>query len=149
MSYCTKSLFGAALASLISLSAVSPSFAQDAEQSFQLELNAAAQTTAGSCRLTYVAFNQSEIALDRTAYEVAVFDAEGSVTRLLVLEFGKLIPGKTKILQFDLADTPCASISRILINDVAACTQTSDGSEIDFCLTDLTTRSRTAIQFGL
>jgi hypothetical protein len=116
---------------------------------FQLELNAAADTTAGSCRLTYVASNQSDIALDRTAYEVAVFDSSGSVTRLLVLEFGALIEGKTKILQFDLTDTACASISRIVVNNVTACTQTSDKAEIDFCLTGLVASSRTAIQFGI
>ncbi len=122
--------------------------AQD-EASFQLELNAAADTTAGSCRLTYVAANQSDIALDRTAYEVAVFDSAGSVTRLLVLEFGALIEGKTKILQFDLGETTCGSISRIVVNSVAACTQTSDKAEIDFCLSGLVASSRTAIQFGI
>ena len=109
----------------------------------------AADTSAGSCRLTYVAANMSDTALDRTAYEVAIFDAEGVVTRLLVLEFGALIEGKTKILQFDLAETDCASISRIVINDVAGCTRASDGQESDLCLNGLTASSRTDIDFGL
>ena len=122
--------------------------AQDAPV-FSLELNSAADTTTGSCRLTYVASNQSDIALDRTAYEVAVFDQEGAVTRLLVLEFGALIEGKTKILQFDLSETGCSSISRIVVNDVAACTQTADGQEIPLCMANLVASSRTAIQFGI
>ncbi|WP_421701040.1 hypothetical protein [Aliiroseovarius sp.] len=121
--------------------------AQDAG-SFDLQLNAAAGTTAGSCRLTYVAANQSELAFDRTAFEVGVFDADGAVTRLLVLEFGALIAGKTKILQFDLGETPCESISRIVVNDVAACTQ-PDGTESGFCMSGLVASSRTAIQFGI
>lgn len=123
--------------------------ATGAESTFNLELNAAADTSAGSCRLTYVASNQSDIALERTAYEVAVFDSDGVVNRLLVLEFGELVEGKTKILQFDLAETPCASISRIVVNDVAACTQSADGATSDFCMSGLSASSRTAIQFGI
>jgi len=150
MSVISKFLARAGIACLIA-APISPAFAQEAanEPAFSLELNSASDTTAGSCRLTYVASNQSDIALDRTAYEVAVFDGDGTVTRLLVLEFGQLIEGKTKILQFDLADTPCASISRILINDVAACVQTSDGETIDFCMSGLSASSRTPIQFGI
>lgn len=126
-----------------------PLSAQDAPGQFSLELNAAAETDAGNCRLTYVAANQSDAALSRTAYELGVFDAQGVVQRLLVLEFGELVAGKTKILQFDLAGSPCDSISRIVVNDVAACTLAADQSESDICLTGLSASSRTAIQFGL
>lgn len=130
--------------------AAAPAFAQDAATpEFGLELNAAADTTSGSCRLTYVASNRSDEALERTAYEVAVFDADGVVTRLLALEFGALVAGKTKILQFDLADTPCASISRIVVNDVAACTPAAGGDDLDLCMSGLNAASRTAIQFGI
>ncbi|PID35345.1 MAG: hypothetical protein CR964_00085 [Rhodobacterales bacterium] len=116
--------------------------------SFDLQLNAAADTSTGNCRLTYVAANRSELSFERTAFEVGVFDADGAVTRLLVLEFGALVAGKTKILQFDLGETACGSISRIVVNDVAACTQ-SDGAESDFCMNGLVASSRTAIQFGI
>jgi len=76
-------------------------------------------------------------------------DADGIVTRLLLLEFGTLVAGKTKILQFDLAGQPCGSISRIVVNDTAACTLSDGGGESDFCATRLEAASRTAIQFGL
>lgn len=158
MSFALKSFFRglACLALLLPLPVLAQEAATDAAAaveeegpSFELELNSAADTSAGSCRLTYVAANNSDIALDRTAYEVAIFDSEGVVTRLLVLEFGALIEGKTKILQFDLAGTQCSSISRIVINDVAGCVQASDGEDLDFCLEDLTASSRTDIEFGL
>ena len=129
--------------------AAMPAMAQDAEQQFTLELNAAAETDTGSCRLTYVASNQTDTALDRTAYEVAVFDAQGVVTRLLVLEFGALVEGKTKILQFDLASTACSAISRIVVNDVAACTVAGSGDTSGVCMAGLAASSRTAIQFGI
>ena len=134
-------------ASVLALSL--PLSAQTAPGQFSLELNAAAETDAGNCRLTYVVTNQSEAALSRTAYELGVFDAQGVVQRLLVLEFGELVAGKTKILQFDLTGSPCASISRIVVNDVAGCTLAQDQSESDICLNGLAASSRTAIQFGL
>lgn len=133
----------------LTLVATGPALAQTASPQFTLELNAAAETDTGSCRLTYVASNQTDTALDRTAYEVAVFDAEGVVTRLLVLEFGALVEGKTKILQFDLSGTPCGSISRIVVNDVAGCTVAGSGEDSAVCMSNLAASSRTAIQFGI
>jgi hypothetical protein len=126
-----------------------PVAAQNAPGQFRLELNAAAETEAGDCRLTYVVTNETDAALARTAYELGVFDIQGVVQRLLVLELGALAAGKTKILQFDLAGSPCASISRILVNDVAACTLAEGQTETDLCLSGLAASSRTAIQFGL
>ncbi|GAA6178123.1 hypothetical protein [Sulfitobacter pacificus] len=139
-----KRIFAATVAAALTFSTAS--FAQETPV-FSLELNGATETEAGSCRLTYVAANRTGNALDRTAYEVAVFDSQGAVTRLLVLEFGDLIEGKTKILQFDLAGTPCGAISRIVVNDAAACVVA--GSEAPICMQALTASSRTAIQFGI
>jgi hypothetical protein len=127
--------------------AVAPVTAQDAD-AFELDLNGAVDIAEGGCRLTYVATNLSDQEFERTAFQVGVFDAEGAVTRLLVLEFGALVAGKTKILQFDLAGSPCAAISRIVVNDVAACTLVG-GATSDFCLKGLVATSRTAIQFGI
>ncbi len=122
--------------------------AQDQSDQFLLDLNVANETEAGDCRLTYVASNQSQTALERAAYQVAVFDGEGIVNRLLVLEFGALIAGKTKVLQFDLAGSACGSISRIVVNNVVACTDAT-GQEQAMCMSGLTASSRTPIQFGL
>lgn len=125
-----------------------PVSAQDAAE-FSLELNNAAETSAGGCRLTYVATNTTGAELAQTAYEVAVFNADGVVSRILVLEFGALTDGKTKVVQFDLADQGCTDISRIVVNDVAACTLADGSGEGDFCISGLVTASRAAIQFGI
>ncbi|ARE41201.1 hypothetical protein RGUI_3060 [Rhodovulum sp. P5] len=114
-----------------------------------LELNAAAETAQGNCRLTYVAKNGTPVSLSQTEYEVAIFDADGTVSRLLVLKFGSLVPGKTRILQFELPGTSCANISRIVINDSAACVDADTAGDIDVCMTGLSASSRTAIQFGI
>lgn len=134
------------LAAILGL-AVAPATAQDTS-AFELELNGAVETEDGGCRLTYVATNLSDLALERTDFQIGLFDTDGAVTRLLVLEFGALVAGKTKILQFELAAAPCATISRIVVNDVTACTL-ADGTTSDFCLSRLVASSRTAIQFGL
>jgi len=144
-----KNLVSGLTATALGLSmAALPAAAQEATPSFSLDLNNAADTEQGGCRLTYVAANGTGQALDAVSYQVAVFDAQGIVTDLLVLEFGNLIEGKTKVVQFDLAGRGCGDISRITVNEVAECTL-ADGTAGDFCMTGLETASRGAIQFGI
>jgi hypothetical protein len=128
--------------------AVTPAFAQDAEPALSLELNGTADTPEGACRLTYVANNALTAPLEQTSFQMAVFDSAGAVTRLIVLDFGALPIGKTKVVQFDIPGQTCAQISRIVVNDVAQCT-TTGGAAVDGCLTSLATASRATIQFGL
>lgn len=86
----------------------------------EIELNRA-EDVGGTCRLTYVATNATPTGLEAMSYEVAVFDTEGVMRQLLVLDFGRLPSGKTRVVQFDLADQPCAGISRILVNTAVDC----------------------------
>jgi hypothetical protein len=126
-----------------------PLVAQEAATpSLALELNTAADTPEGACRLTYVASNGLSAPLEMTSFQMAVFDADGAVTRLIVLDFGALPLGKTKVVQFDIPGQTCAQISRIIVNDVAQCT-TTGGAAVEGCLTSLSTASRSTIQFGL
>jgi hypothetical protein len=126
-----------------------PLAAQEAAvPSLALELNTAADTAEGACRLTYVASNGLAAPLEMTSFQMAVFDASGAVTRLIVLDFGALPVGKTKVVQFDIPGQTCAQISRIIVNDVAQCT-TTGGAAVEGCLTSLSTASRSTIQFGL
>lgn len=126
------------------LALANPAFAQSGN--FALELNTATDIGDG-CQLTYVATNNTGIALIETAYQVALFDENSLVSGTLVLEFGALPVGKTKVVQFNLAGKKCATISRILINDVSAC-KSADGDH-DFCMSGLITNSRGDIQLGL
>ena len=123
---------------------VSPGHAQDA--AFGLELNSLRPAEAG-CRLTYVANNATGTDLAAASFEVAVFDAEGTVSRLLILEFGALANGKTKVVQFDLAGQQCEDISRLLVNGAAEC-RAAEGEAPD-CLALLAPSSRTEVGFGL
>jgi len=86
----------------------------------ELELNTAAEVN-GGCRLTYVATNSTPLSLDKMTYEVAVYDTDALVKLLLELEFGGLPSGKTRVLQFDVPEMGCESISRILVNKSVEC----------------------------
>ena len=115
------------------------------ENSFSLELNSAKDNENG-CRLTYVAKNNTGVVLEKTSYEVVVFDKDGGVAQFLILEFGNLPINKTKVVQFELNDQKCADISRLLINDVSDCI--TGGKTVPICLDALKTKSRTKIDFG-
>lgn len=139
-----KSIAIGALA-LSQVFAVAPA-ARAQSGNFALELNKAADVD-GTCRLTYVATNNTGIALTKTSYEVAIFDGNGQVSSLLILEFGALPVAKTKVVQFDLKSTPCGDISRIVVNSLAAC-EAADGTHDD-CMSALITSSKTKIKFGV
>lgn len=113
----------------LALSLALVSAAQAETGTIELELNTAADVE-GGCRLTYVATNATPVELDKTAYEVAVFDTGGIVKQLLVLDFGFLPSGKTRVVQFDLPGQNCTTISRISVNDPVECTAASGPSDI-------------------
>ncbi|MDV7142888.1 hypothetical protein R3X27_09340 [Tropicimonas sp. TH_r6] len=136
----TKAFALAAMAA--SSFAALPSLAQ--EPGFSLELNSVRPAEMG-CRLTYVALNQTGTDLSAAAFEVAVFDAEGTVNTLLILDFGALKDGKTKVVQFDLAGQDCEGISRLLVNDAAECAV--EEGEAPNCLEMLAPSSRTSVKF--
>jgi hypothetical protein len=128
-----------------SLSIAAPAaFAQTGN--IELELNTAADAD-GGCRLTYVATNNTSVALEKNSYEVAVYDNDGLVKRLLVLEFGWLPVGKTRVVQFDLPDQSCAELSRISVNGPVECTASSGEQTVCRDNQILSSRVRT-IQFN-
>lgn len=136
-------LRGIACAGLLAL-LPAPTLAQTG--SIEIELNNAADQP-GGCRLTYVATNTTSVGLERTSYEVAVFDATGVVKRLVVLEFGWLPAGKTRVLQFDLPEQACGDISRISVNGPVECSAAA--GEQTLCRDQLILSSRLReIQFN-
>lgn len=126
-----------------------PLWAQPSETRIQLELNGASTTAQGACQLTLVVTNQLPTGLSRAAWQVAIFDTQGAVQSLPVLDFGALLPGKTRVAQFALPDTACDQLGRIVVNDVAECTASDGSDQRAACLGGLATRNRSQIEFGL
>src|SRR6056297_1660106 len=141
--FATKPLLVAG-AFALSLAAPAPLAAQEAGE-FTLELNNT-EAVEGGCRLTFVAQNGTGTALDQTSYDVAVFDETGTVSDRLILEFGRLAPDKTRVVQF-LLGRGCGQVSRLLLNDAEDCV-TADGADSRICMDALSASSRTDILFG-
>ncbi len=114
-----------------------------------LELNGLTDADGGSCALTFLTTNRLPQGLKRAAWQVAIFDTDGAVKALPVLDFGALIAGKTRVIPFVIPGGACASIGRIVVNDAIDCTG-EDGSDLrDLCLGSLTTQNRSSIEFGI
>ena len=132
------------LAAMIAAGMCLPAAAQD--KRITIELNDAADVS-GACRLVFVAVNGTGVVLEKTSFDVVTFDSTAKVGQSLTFQFGRLPVGKTRVVQFDLPGQACATISRLLVNDVSECAV--DGKASELCLDALSTSTRTAIEFGL
>lgn len=110
-----------------------------------VELNSL-QPSDGGCRLTFVVKNGMDSDLSRAAFELVLFDSEGTVERITVVDFQDLPSTSTKVRQFDFKGTQCDRLGRVLINDTTDCT--GDGVERRACLSNLETSTKTSIEFG-
>ncbi|MEM9330755.1 MAG: hypothetical protein AAGA53_05485 [Pseudomonadota bacterium] len=126
-----------------SLAGVTSSSAQSAEN-ITLELNKI-EPVGNDCLLTFVVSSKSAKNLNKLAYEFVVFDDQFRVQRMTVFDFRELEAGKLRVRQFQLPETKCEGLGRLLINDVSSC----DGSEVDasLCTQGLTLTNKTKIEF--
>ena len=134
---------GLALAALLS----APAAAQEgpAPAGLSLELNRLEQN-GPACRATLVARNGFEESLDEAAFELVTFDTAGLIGLMTVIDFGAMPAGKTLVRRFDLPETDCGQLSRILVNSVARCA--GQGIDLPRCQADFTTANRAALDFG-
>lgn len=108
-----------------------------------IELNAV-EPQPGACRLVFLAENTLGADLSSLVMEAVVFDPEGKVKLLTLFDFRDLPDTRPRIRQFDLAGTDCASVGRVLLNDVHACV--GEGVTPAACKAGLTWSSRTEIE---
>jgi hypothetical protein len=132
----------------LSLLVLAPALAQEAAPApgLALELNAVQPSDSG-CRITFLATNSYDVEIARAAIETALFSADGTIDRIVTLDFKALAPGKTKVLQFGLNNLDCANLGRVLINDITACD--GEGLAPDTCLDALAVSARPDIEFGV
>ncbi|MEM7214516.1 MAG: hypothetical protein AAF423_03150 [Pseudomonadota bacterium] len=74
-----------------------------------------------------------------------MFDNEFRVQRMTVFDFRDLGAGKIRVRQFQLPETKCDGLGRLLINDVSAC----EGRSLDpsLCVQGLQLSNKTNIEF--
>jgi len=140
---CSKPAFWA-LALGLAVAATAVRSQENSQPSLSIDLNALEQVNQ-ACRLVFVATNTTGKAIDEMTLETVLFDAAGTVNRFALFDFKALPNGKTRVRQFDLPDTQCGSVGRILINGAASCKGPSlQGSEcIDYL--NLKSSSKTEI----
>jgi hypothetical protein len=109
-----------------------------------IELNKLAANGA-ACQATIVARNGGDEAITSLKADLVMFAPDGVVARRVAVELGPLAARKTFVKAFDVPQTGCADIGRILLNDIVACAD-ADGEAIA-CLDRIETSSRAAAPF--
>lgn len=96
----------------------SPAIAEDLPTQTQIDLNAI-EALPDACRLVLTAQAPKEIS--SLIVETVLFDQSGRVTLLTLFDFDKLPADKLRVRQFDIPQTQCSDLSRILFNGVDTC----------------------------
>lgn len=109
-----------------------------------IELNRLEQSGT-ACRLSLVFTNRLSEAVSVLTIEMVVFDNKGSVQRFLVLKSKPLTPRKVRVQQFDVSGLNCASVGRILLNDVKKCK--AGAMDATACLARIRPSSRAGVPF--
>ncbi len=107
-----------------------------------IELSATEQV-GEACLLSFVAQNGHAQDIAQAVYETVLFDENGQVARLTLLDFQDLPAGRMRVRQFQFPYA-CSGISRVLINGATTC----DGTDLPqgACSRDLTLSSRTDLE---
>ncbi len=136
------------LCGLVAVGALAVTGAAQAQSgNFELELNTSVDGPDG-CQLTFVATNNTDVALTKASFEVAVFNAEGLASSLFVFEFGELPLNKTRVVVFSMPGVQCPDVSRLLVNRQDECESAKGPEEV--CMKSLNASSRIqSIPFGL
>ena len=115
-----------------------------AAPTISIELNRLQEIDNG-CRMNLVFTNRMSQPIDLITVETVLFDQQQRVDRFLLLRARELPPGKIRVHQFDVADTQCAEIGRVLLNDVTEC----EGQGLDpaMCLAEVGLESRAGVPF--
>ena len=140
-----KALLSAAAAAMLAIVPVRSVHAVATPQSLAIELNNATDNE-GGCSLTFKAVNGTGELIGKASYEIVVFDPEDKAVQFLIMEFGRLLAGKTKVVAFDFPNRKCGEIKSILVNDAAACE--IGGEESLICLDRLATSTRNGMTIG-
>ncbi|WP_346913622.1 hypothetical protein [uncultured Roseibium sp.] len=112
---------------------------------FDLQLNRLSPSGQG-CLMTFVVHNGFPGPLDKSAFEMVIFNGDGLVERMTVFDFGALPEGKTVVRQFEMPNMACEGVGRILVNGAKACT--GEGITPDTCIGALKTDSKADVPFG-
>lgn len=116
---------------------------EEAPSRLFLELNAV-QEVDGACRMTFLAQNETGVAIEKAVFETVIFDASGQVVSLSLFDFRDLPENRPRVRQFDLPGMACDTVGQALINGANSCVV--DGVESGVCHEALSLGSRLAVE---
>lgn len=117
--------------------------AQTVPSQLHLELNNL-QDNDGTCRLSFLAKNETGTPIDKAVFETVIFDSDGGVANLSLFDFRDLPAGSTRVRQFDLPGRSCDSVGKALINGASSCVVA--GAESPICKDALSLSSRLPVE---
>ncbi|MEP1961436.1 hypothetical protein [Tateyamaria sp.] len=117
--------------------------AETAAPRLHLELNNL-QDIEGTCRLSFLAKNETTTPIEKAVFETVIFDASGGVASLSLFDFRDLPIDRARVRQFDLPGRSCDSIGQALINGANSCVVA--GTESAICKDTLFLSSRLEIE---
>lgn len=133
-----------AAVALLALALAAPAAAQEEIGArLSIELNTLRQTE-GGCEMSFVAINGHAEDVQSAVFEAVLFDTEGRVDRLTLLDFGALPAGRPRVRQFVLPDMSCEGLGQVLFNGATDCEAGELGPEA--CTQDLDLRTRTDVE---
>ena len=130
---------GAVVAGALAASAQAQTQSTETTPQVLLELNKVEQVD-NACRAYLLFENNNDTAFSDFRLDLVLFSPDGVITRRIAVDAAPLRAGRPTVKLFDLTDLNCDSIQRILVNDVAPCTDGSGARED--CVEILGLRSR-------
>jgi hypothetical protein len=115
--------------------------AQSGDGRLTVELNKFEDGEAGGCRAFFLFRNQTDLTLEGFEMSLAILDTGGIIDRLLTIDAAPLPAARTTLKLFEIPEIGCASISEILLHELASC-RPQNADEIDcFPMMDLVSRT--------
>jgi hypothetical protein len=99
----------------------------------------------GACRIYLLLRNTTGRSFEGLQLELVSFDGDGIISQRVAVDLAPLPAEKTLVKLFDVPETPCDSVSRLLLNEVLDCR--AEGTPIEGCLGLLEPTSRAEVEF--
>ncbi len=127
----------------IGLAAATPAVAEQGR--LTVELNKLEDAEGGGCQAFFLFRNQSGLTLEAFEMSLAVLDSNGVIDRLLTVDAAPLPADRTTLKLFEIPDMVCASVTEVLLHEIAAC-RPQNAEEIDcFDIISLDSHSTAAL----
>ena len=105
------------------------------------------EDVAGGCRTYLVLENRFDHGFETYKMDLVMFGRNGGIIRRLAVDAGPMAEGKTLVKLFDVPDTKCERIDRLLLNQVMTCKLKKEGRAINNCTSHTYTASRLKTSF--